>query len=178
MDQQSSEPTTISKDDYDSDGSVVLKLEPLNDFSEMDVTDDSGVINIAPIIDNKTEICKIEEIYSIKKEPHEKWFELSENYQPAVESNIDFHVCDGNQNLMLAYRDVSLKTESIQTDDSSSQLVEVSGVIDCNEGVRKNGSPSICVGRLNQSDEKLSDAAPQQQPCHLQSTDEIKRKGM
>ena len=88
MDQQSSEPTTLSTDVYDSDGSVMVKQEPLNDSSHMDSVDDCGlvenVINIAPSIDNQTGICRIEYICSIKKEPHEKWCELSENYQPVV----------------------------------------------------------------------------------------------
>ena len=70
MDHQSSEPTTMSTVVYDSDCSVVMKQEPQNDSSQMDVTDDCGlsdnVINIAPILDNKPKIGKTENIHSIK----------------------------------------------------------------------------------------------------------------
>ena len=182
MDQQSSELTPLSTDVYDSDGSVVVKQEPLNDSSH--VTNAIGVINIAPpIIDNETEMCKIENLHSIKKEPHENLCEISESYQPAVthetvKSEDEVNVCDGNQDSKLTNRNVSLKTEYIQTDDSTSQLVEVSGEIDCMDDISSNGTVGICVGRVNQSDEEQSDAAQQQPPCHLESTDEIKREGM
>ena len=169
MEQQSSEPTTTSAVVYDSDGSVVMKQEPQNDSSQMDVTDDSGVINIAPIIANKTEICKIEKVSSIKKELHETWCELSENYQPAVKREKGLSVCDGNQDLKQVNRNVSLKTETIQTDDSSSQLVDIPGAIDSKDDISNNVTPGINVGRVNQSDEEQSDAAQQQPPCHLES---------
>ena len=183
MDQLSSEPTTPSTDVYDFDGSVVVKQEPQNDFSQMDAMDNCGlnekVINIAPIIDNEAEICNIEEIHSIKQEPDNKWCESSEaSLQPSVicetvKSENEVNVCDGNQDLKLTNRNVSLKNEGIQTDDSTSQLVEVSGAIDCKDDIIGNVTPGISVGRVNQSD-----AAQQKLPCHLESTDEIKREGM
>ena len=182
MDQESSEPTTISTIVYDSDGSVVMKQEPQSDFSQIDVKDDcdfnSNVINIAPIIDNKTGIPKTEDFHLIKQEPHSTWCELSENYQPAVnhetgKSGNDLHVCDGNQDSKLLNTDVSLKTEIVRTDDSSSQLVEVSGVVDSKDDISSNVTARISIGRVNQSD------AVQQQPlCHLERTEEIKRAGM
>ena len=182
MDQQSTEPTTLSTDVYDSDGSVVMKQEPQNDSSQMNVTYDIGVINIAPIIDNQSEICKIENFHSIKKEPHENLCEISEGYQPSVtletvQNEDEVNVCNGNQDSKLTNRNVSLKTECIQTDDSSSQLVEVSGTIDYMDDISSNVTVGIGVGRVNQSDEEQSDAG-QQQPCYLESTDEIKREGM
>ena len=183
MDQQSSEPTTLSTDVYDSDDTVMVKQEPQNDFSQMDAMDDCGLnenfINIAPIIDNEAEICNIEEIHPIKQEPDNKWCESSEtSHQPSVKhetvkSENEVNVCDGNQDLKLTNINVSLKTECIQTDDSSSQLVEVRGAIDCKDDIIGNVTSGISVGRVNQSD-----AAQQHPPCHLESTDEIKREGM
>ena len=46
------------------------------------------------------------------------------------------------------------------------------------DDISSNGTVGICVGRVNQSDEEQSDAAQQQPPCHMESTDEIKREGM
>ena len=185
MDQQSSEPTTISTIVYDSDGSVVMKQEAQNDSSQMDVIDNCGlsdnIINIVPILDNKTKICKIEDVYSIKREYHHKWCELYEtSHEPAVKRENDLNVCDCNQDSKLFDRDMSLKmelkTESIQTDDSSSQLIEVSGAIDCKDGISSNVSAGICGSSVNQTDEEQSDPAQQQPPC--QSTDEIQTEGM
>ena len=239
MDQQSSEPTSLSTDVHNSHGSVVIKQELYNDSAQMDVTDDCGlsdnVINIAPIIGNQSELSKMGNIHSLKKDPHENWCELSENYQPAikletvkhetvkhetvkhetvkhetvkhetvkhetvkhetvkhetvkhetvkletVKSENDLNVCDCNQDSKLTNRMVSLKTECIQTNDSSSQLVEVSGTIDCKDDIISNVTAGIGsgVGRVNQSDEEQSDASEQQPPCYLKSTDEIKREGM
>ena len=227
MDQQSSEPTSLSTDVHNSHGSVVIKQELHNDSAQMDVTDDCGlsdnVINIAPIIGNQSEFGKMGNIHSLKKDPHENWCELSENYQPAikleavkhetvkhetvkhetvkhetvkhetvkhetvkhetvkleiVKSENDLNVCDCNQDSKLTNRMVSLKTECIRINDSSSQLVEVSGTIDCKDGIISNVTTGIYVGRVNQSVEEQSYAAEQQPPCHLESTDEIKREGM
>ena len=187
MDQQNSEPITLSTVVYDSDGSVVMKQEPQNDSSQVDAADDcdlnENVINIAPIMGNQTGICKIEDVHTIKNEPHENWCELSENYQPAVKRETvklenDLGVCDGHQDSKLTNGNVTLKTESIQTDDGTSQPVEVSGAIDCKDNIISNVTAGICVGRVNQSDEEQSDAAQQQPPCHLESTDGIKREGM
>ena len=185
MDQQSSEPTTISTVVYESDGSVVMKQEPQNDSSQMDVTDNCGlsdkVMNIAPILDNNNKICKIEDVCSIKREYHHKWCELYEtSHHSAIKSENDLNVCDCNQDSILVYRDMSLKmelkTESIQTDDSSSQPIEVSGATDCMDGISSNVTAGICGSSVNQSDEEQSDAAQQQPPC--QSTDEIQTEGM
>ena len=185
MDQQSSEPTTISTIVYESDGSVVMKQEPQNDSSQMDVTDNCGlsdnVMNIAPILDNNTKICKIEDVHSIKQEYHHKWCELYEtSHEPAVKRENDLTVCGCNQDSKLFDRDMSLKmelkTESIQTDDSSDQLIKVSGATDCKDGISTNVTAGICGSSVNQTDEEQSDAAQQQPPC--QSTDEIQTEGM
>ena len=183
MDQQSSQPTTQSTIVYDFDGSVVMKQEPQNDFSQLDVMDDCGlninVINIAPIIDNKTKLCKLEDLPSIKQEIHEEWCELYDtSHQLAVKVENDLDICDCKEELKFVNRDVSLKTKILRSDDSSSQLVEVPGAIDCKDGIVSNITAGICVGRVNQSDEEQSDAAQQQPPGHLESTDEIKTEGM
>ena len=181
MDQQSSEPTSTVA--YDSDGSVVIKQEPQNDFSQMDIMDDCGlnenVLNIAPIVDNKTRICKIGDVYSIKQEPHDKWCESYDtSHHPAVKRENDLDVCDSNQDSKLFKRDISLKMESFQTDDTSSQSIEISGAIDCKDGIINNVTPGICGSSVNQTDEEKSDAAQQQPHCHLEDTDEIKTEGM
>ena len=172
MDQQSSEPTTQSTDAYDSDGSVVIKQEPQNDFSQMDIMDDCGlnenVLNIAPIVDNKTAICKIENVYSIKQESHDKWCELYDtSHDPAVKRENDFDVCDCNQDSKLFDRKMTLKMESFQTGDTSSQSIEESGAIDCKDGIISNVTGGMCGDSANQTDEGQSDAAQQQPPCHL-----------
>ena len=183
MDQQSSEPTTASTDVHDSDGLVMMKQEPQNDSSPMDVTDDCGlndnVINIAPILDNKTKICKIENVYSVKQEHHHKYCELYDTFHdPAVKRENDLNVCDCNQDSKLFDKDMSLKKESFQTVHTSSQLLQVSGAIDCKDGISSNVTAGICGRSANQSDEEKSDAAQQQPPCHLESTDEIQTEGM
>ena len=175
MDQQSSQPTTMS-----TDGSDMMKQEPQNDTSQMD---DGGlnvnVINIAPIIDNKIKICKIEDVHSIKQEHHEEWCELYEtSHQPAVKVENDLDICDGNQDSKFVNRDVTLRTKIVRADDFSSQPVEVSGAIDCKDGINSNVTAGLCVGRVNQSDEEQSDAAQQHPPGHLESTDEIQTEGM
>ena len=183
IDQQSSEPTTQSTVAYDSDGSVVMKQEPQNHFSQMDVMDDCGlnrnVFNIEPIVDNKTKICKIENVYSIKQEPHDKWCELyGTSHHPAVKRENDLDVCDSNQESKLFKRDISQKMESFQTDDTSSQSIEESAAIDCKDGIISNVTGGMCGDSANQTDEEQSDAAQQQPPCHLEGTDEIKTEGM
>ena len=185
MDQQSSEPTTQSTVVHDSDGSVVMKQEPQNYFSQMDVMDDCGfnekVINIEPIVDNKTKICKIEDVYSIKQELRDKWCELyGTSHYPAVKRENDLDVCDSNQDSKLFKRDISLKMESFQTDDTSSQAIDGSSAIDCKDGIIKSFTGGILVydDSANQTDEGQSDAAQQQPPCHLEGTDEIKTEGM
>ena len=183
MDQQSSEPTTQSTVAYDSDGSVVMKQEPQNHFSHLNVMDDCGlngnVINIEPIVDNKTKICKIENVYSIKQEPHHKWCELYGTFHhPTVKRENDLDVCDSNQDSKLFKRDISLKMESFQTDDTSSQSIEESGAIDCKDDIISNVTGGMCGDSANQTDEEQSDAAQQQPPCHLEGPDEIKTEGM
>ena len=185
MGQQSSESTTQSTIVYDSDGSVVMKQEPQNHFSQLDVMNDCGlnenVLNIEPIVDNKTKICKIENVYSIKQEPHDKWCELYGTFHhPTVKRENELDVYDCNQDSKLFKRDITLKMESFQTADTSSQSIEESGAIDCKDGIINNftGSILVCGDSANQTNEGQSDAAQQQPPCQLEGTDEIKTKGM
>ena len=185
MNQQTSNSRTQSTIVYDSDGSVVMKQEPQHDFSQMDVMDDCGlngnVFNIEPIVDNKTAICKIEDVYSIKQEPHDKWCELYDtSHHPAVKRENDLDVYDCNQDSKLFKRDISLKMESFQTADTSSQSIEESGAIDGKDCIINNftGGILVCGDSANQTDEKQNDAAQQQPPCHLEGSDEIKTEGM
>ena len=148
-------PKTRSTDVYGSDGSAIVKQEPQNDYPQMESSGE--VINIAPIINSQTEICKIEDIHSITQEPHYKPYNLSETaHQPAVEAENDFNVCDSNEDSKLFDGDMSVKTENIQTDDTSSQLMEVSGAIDYKDDTSSNVTAGICVGGVNQTDDSSS----------------------
>ena len=204
MDHQSSELTKRSPGVYGSDGSAMVKQEPQNDYLQMEsVNDSSGeVINIAPVIE-QTEICKIEDIHSMKQEISET------THQPAVEAESDLNVCDSNEDSKLFDGDVSAKTDNIQTDDSSGQLMEVSGAIDCRNDIIGNVTAGINVGGvnqtddsssqllevpgtidckddiisngtvgMNQTDEEQSDAVQREPFCDLECTDEIKTEGM
>ena len=197
MDQQSSEPTTPSPIGYASDGSVVMKQEPQNESSQVDAVNDcvlsDNVINIAPFLENQTEVCKIEDVHSVKQETLCNWCKSSESdHQLAVKQENDLDVCDGDQDSKIVNtalnRDVSLKTEMVQTEDSSSQLVEIAGAIDCKDDIIDNVTPD----RGNQSDQEQGDEEHgdeeqgdeeqgdelHQPPSDLESTDEIKREGM
>ena len=86
MNHQCSEPTTMSTDVYGSDGTVGMKQEPQNDSLQVD---DCGLnvnlIKNEPIFATPTEICKIEDIRSIKQKPDYKLCEILETFQqPAV----------------------------------------------------------------------------------------------
>ena len=180
MDHQTSEPTTRYTDVYGSYGSAIVKQEPQNDYLQMESVNDSiEVSNIAPIVNNQSEICKIEDIYSITLESYYKWCEISENsFHPAMKAENELNVCDGNQVSERFNRDVSVKTESIETDNTSSLLMGVSGAIDCKDDISSNVTSGICVGGVNQADEKQSDQA-QEEPCSdLESTEEIQTEGM
>ena len=187
MDHRSSDPTTLFTNVYDFDGSDMMKQEPQNDFPQMEFVNDSGLsenVNIAPILGSQLKICKTEGFPSIKQEHHSEWCELSKtSHQPAfkretVKRENDLNVCDNNQDSKLFNRDVTLKTEIVRNDDSSGPLVEVSGAIDCKDGIISNVTTGIYVGRVNQSVEEQSYAAEQQRPCHLKGINEIKREGM
>ena len=177
MDPQTSEPTTISTDVYGSDGSAIVKQEPQNDYPQMESS--SEVINIAPIINNQTKICKILEVHSIKQESYNQWYEFSKNsYPPVMKAENDLKVCDSNKSLKLFNKDLSVKTEIIQTDDTSSPLMEVSGAIDCKDEIINDVTAGMRVGRVNQTHKEQSDATQLQTFYDPESTDETQAKGM
>ena len=180
MDHQTSEPTTRYTDVYCSDGLAMVKQEPQNDCIQMESVGDSiKGINIAPIFNNQTKICEIEDIRSIKHESYYNWCELSANsYHPAMKSEDDLNVCDDNQVSKLFNKDVTVKIESFQTDDTSNHPMEVFGAIACKDNISSNVTPGICVGGVYQTDEEQCDEAQQEPMSDLKSTNEIKTEGM
>ena len=158
MDLQISETTARSTDVYGSDGSAMVKQKPQNDYPQMESVNDSiEVINIAPTINSQTEICKIEEVHSIKQESYNQWWEFSENYYPpAVKVENDLNVCNDNQYSKLFDGDMPVKAENIQTDDSSIQLMEISGSKYCKDEIINDVTSGICVGKVNQTGDTSS----------------------
>ena len=158
----------------------MVKQEPQNGCPQMESVDDSiKVNNIAPISNSQTKICEIEDIRSIKQESYYNWCELSANsYRPAVKSENDLNVCDGNQDSKLFNKDVSVKTESFQTDDTSNHLMEVFGAIACKDNISSNVTTGIYVGGVYQTDKEQCDEAQQEPMSDLKSTNEIKTEGM
>ena len=180
MNYQTSEPTTRYTDVYGSDGLAMVKQEPQNDCPQMESVDDSiKVNNIAPFFNSQTKICEIEDIRSIKQESYFNWCELSVNsYHPAINSENDLNVYDGNQDSKLFDSNMSVKTESFQTDDTSNHLMEVFGAIACKDNISSNVTTGICVSRMYQTDEEQCDEAQQEPMSDLKSTNEIKTEGM
>ena len=180
VDHQTSEPTTRYTDVYCFDGLAMVKQEPQNDCIQMESVDDSiKVNNIAPIFNSQTKICEIEDIRSIKQESYYNWCELSANpYHPAMKSENDLNVCDGNQDTKLFDRNMSVKTESFQTDDTSNHHMEVFVAIACKDNISSNVSTGMCVGGVYRTDEEQCDEAQQEPLSGLKSTNEIKTEGM
>ena len=130
--------------------SAVLKQEPEDSCSQVSVdshaTDgrdikelDIPVINITlPIVDNIDEKCKIEDTLKVKPEFHIKGCALFETSSlPAVKSENDSDVFDSQLSTKIV-RCESLKTGIVQDIDQLSQLREVSGAIDCKDGINSN----------------------------------------
>ena len=112
-------------DNYAADG---------RDIKELDVP----VINITPIVDNIDEKCKIEDTLKVKPEFHLNRCALFETSSlPAVKCENDSKVCDSHLSIKIV-RCESLKTGIVQDDDQLSQLREVSGAIDCKDGIISN----------------------------------------
>ena len=104
------------------------------DIKELDIP----VINITPIVDNIDEKCKIEDTLKVKREFHLNRCALFETSSlPAVKCENDSKVCDSQLSIKIV-RCESLNTEIVQDDDQLSQLREVSGAIDCKEGINSN----------------------------------------
>ena len=133
------------------DGSaVVIKQEPEDSCSQVSVdshaTDgrdikelDNPVINITlPIVDNIEEKCKIEDTLKVKPEFHHNRCALFETSSlPAVKCENDSKVCDSLLSTKIV-RCESLKTGIVQEDYQLSQLREVSGAIDCKDGINSD----------------------------------------
>ena len=139
----------VSVDSHATDGSsVVIKQEPEDNSSQTvdnhstdgrDIKElDIPFINITPIVDNIEEKCKIEDTLKVKPEFHIKGCALFETSSlPAVKCENDSDVFDSLLSTKIV-RCESLKTGIVQDDDQLSQLREVSGVIDCKDGIISN----------------------------------------
>ena len=141
--------------------SVVIKQEPEDSCSQVSVdshaTDGRDikelVINITPIVDNIKEKCKIEDTLKVKPEFHIKGCALFETSSlPAVKCENDSKVF-GSQTSIKIVRCESLKTRIMQDDDQLSQLREVSGAIDCKDGIISNND----FGALMETGEEQRD---------------------
>ena len=140
----------VSVDSHATDGSpVVIKQEPEDNCSHVsadshaidgrDIKElDIPVINITPTVDSIEEKCKIEDTLNVIPEFHIDRCALFETSSlPAVKCENDSNVCDSQRSTKIV-RCESLETGIVQDDDQLSQLREVSGAIDCKDGI--NGS--------------------------------------
>ena len=128
--------------------SVVIKQEPEDNCSQAvdnhstdgcDIKElDIPFINITPIVDNIEEKCKIEDTLKVKPEFYLKECALFETSSlPAVKCENDSKVSDSQQSIKIV-RCESLQTGVVQDDDQLSQLREVSGAIDCKDGINSH----------------------------------------
>ena len=139
----------VSVDSHTTDGSsVVIKQEP-EDNSSQTVNNHStdgcdikelniAVINITPTVDSIEEKCEIEGTLNVKPEFHIDRCALFETSSlPAVTCENDSNVFDSQLSTKIV-RCESLETGIVQADDQLSQLREVSGAIDCKDGINSN----------------------------------------
>ena len=168
-----------------SDGSsIVIKQEPKDSYSQTvdnhstygrDVKDmDISIINIMPIIGNVDKKLKIEDTLKVKPEFHREGCALFEaSSLPAVKCDYDSKVCDGQLNIKIVKCE-SLKTGIVQDIDPLSQLREVSGAIDCKDGIiSKHHGKSVDV--VLQTGEKQNPAAQRFGDSGI--NEDIKREG-
>ena len=131
-----SSPAVIKQEPEDSCSQVSVDSHATDgrDIKELDIP----VINITPIVDNIEEKCKIEDTLKVKPEFHIKGCALFETSSlPAVKCENDSKVFDSQLSTKIV-RCESLKTRIVQDDDQLSQLREVSGAIDCKDGINSN----------------------------------------
>ena len=172
-----------------SDGSsVVIKQEPKDSYSQTvdnhstyrrDIKDtDIPIINITPIVGNVDVNLKIEDTLKIKPEFHIKGCALYETSSlPAVKCENDSKVCDGQLNIKIV-RCESLKTRIVQDDDQLSQLRDVSGAIDCKDGINSNtNNHGKSVDAVRQTDEEQNPAAHHERLGDSRINEDIKREG-
>ena len=170
-----------------SDGSsVVIKQEPKDSYSQTvdkhstdgrDIKDmDIPIINITPIVGNVDEKFKIEDTLKVKPEFHIKGCALYETSSlPAVKCDYDSKVCDSQLNIKIV-RCESLKTGIVQDDDQLSQLREVSGAIDCKDGINSNNHEQS-VDAVLQTGEEQNPAAHHERFGDSGINEAIKREG-
>ena len=170
-----------------SDGSsVVIKQEPKDSYSQTidnnstdgrDIKDmDIPIINITPIVENIDEKCKIVDTQKVKPEFHLKSCALFETSSlPAVKCENDSKVCDSQLNIKIV-RCESLKTGIVQDDDQLSQLREVSGVIDCKDGINSDNHEKS-VDAVLQTGKEQNPAAHYERFGDSGINEDIKREG-
>ena len=170
-----------------SDGSsVVIKQEPKDRYSQpvdnysndgCDIKDmDIPIINITPIVGNVDEKFKIEDTLKVKPEFHIKGCALYETSSlPAVKCDYDSKVCDSQLNIKIV-RCESLKTGIVQDDDQLSQLREVSGAIDCKDGINSSNHEKS-VDAVLQTGEEENSAAHHERFDDSGINEAIKREG-
>ena len=169
-----------------SDGSsVVIKQEPKDSYSQTvdkhytdgrDIKDmDIPIINITPIVGSIDEKCEIEDTLKVKREFHLKGCALFETSSlPAVKCENDSKVCDSQLNIKIV-RCESLKTGIVQ-DDQLSQLREVSGAIDCKDGINSNNHEQT-VDTVPQTGKEQNHAAYHERFSDSGINEDIKREG-
>ena len=170
-----------------SDGSSnVIKQEPKDSYLQpvdnqttdgCDIKDmDIPIINITPIVGNIDEKFKIEDTLKVKPEFHLKGCALFETSSlPAIKGESDSKVCDSQLNIKIVKCE-SLKTGIVQDDDQLSQLREVSGAIDCKDGIISNNHEKS-VDAVLQTGEEQNPAAHHERFGDFGINEDITREG-
>ena len=164
-----------------SDGSsIVIKQEPKDSYSQTvdkhstdgrDIKDmDIPIINITPIVGNVDEKFKIEDTLKVKPEFHIKGCALYET------SSLSAVKCENYSRGTKIVRCESLKTGIVQDDDQLSQLIEVSGAIDCKDGITSNNHEKS-VDAVLQTGEEQNPAAHHEKFGDSGINEDIKREG-
>ena len=170
-----------------SDGSsVVIKQEPKDSYSHTvdnqttdgcDIKDmDIPIINITPIVGNVDEKFKIEDTLNVKREFHLKGCALFEaSSLPAIKCENYSKVFDSQLSTKIV-RCESLQTGIVQDDDQLSHLREVSGAIDCKDGINSSNHGKS-VDAVLQTGEEQNPAAHHERFGNSGINEDIKRKG-
>ena len=157
-----------------SDGSsVVIKQEPKDRYSQ---TVDNHSILGCDIKDMDIPIINIEDTLNVKPEFYINRCALFETSSlPSVKCENDSKVCDSQLNIKIV-RCESLKTGIVQDDDQLSQLREVSGAIDCKDGIISNNHEKS-VDAVLQTGEEQNPAAHHERFGDSGINEDIKREG-
>ena len=185
MDNQSSIKTSTSFTGSDG-SSVVIKQEPKDSYSQAvenhtidgcDIKDmEIPIINITSIVGNTDEKYKVEDTLEVKPEFHIKECALFEaSSLPAVKCENDSKVCGRQLNIKIV-RCESLKTGIVHDYEQLSQLREVSGAIDCMDGIiSSNHEKSVDV--VLQTGEEQTPAAHHDRFGNSGISEDIKKEG-